>query len=106
MKEAPGSLEGFNGMALGRLWQSRMGKILEDFKREQQQAVAQEEAFLQRIDEGGFSVDAEAHTELNRLERRAEALQELMELPLAKQASFGMWRFLADMSFGYRDRWI
>ena len=67
-----------------------MGKILEDFKRSQQLAVAQEETFLERIDEGGFSVDAEAHKELSRLEQRNEALQELIDLPLgnAKRHSY------------------
>lgn len=56
-----------------------LAQLLEDFKREQQQSFSQEDAFRQRLEEGGLNVDMEMQKELTRIERRAEALQETVD---------------------------
>ncbi|CAK9009774.1 unnamed protein product [Durusdinium trenchii] len=57
----------------------QMKHLIDDFKDEQKRAETQEDALLQRIEEVGFGVDAEMQKELARLERRGEALQELID---------------------------
>lgn len=56
-----------------------LSQLLEDFKHQQQQSFSQEDAFRQRLEEGGLNVDMEMQKELTRIERRAEALQETID---------------------------
>lgn len=56
-----------------------MASLLDEFKREQRHSLTQEESFAHRLEEGGLNVDSEMHKELARIERRGEALQELID---------------------------
>mmetsp|Transcript_31838 Transcript_31838/g.75829 ORF Transcript_31838/g.75829 Transcript_31838/m.75829 type:complete len:335 (-) Transcript_31838:71-1075(-) len=56
-----------------------MQQLLADAAREQQRSSEQDAGFLLRMEEGRYAVDAEMQKELVRLERRGEALQELID---------------------------
>jgi len=72
--ERPSQLQ----VEMSNLRQVMLG-LHEDLAKEQPLAAEQAAVLLQQIEEGDFNIDAELQKELVRLERRGEALQELID---------------------------
>ncbi|CAE7763555.1 unnamed protein product [Symbiodinium necroappetens] len=72
--ERPSQLQ----VEMSNLRQMMLG-LHEDLAKEQPLAAEQAALLLQQIEEGDFNIDAELQKELVRLERRGEALQELID---------------------------